>query len=115
MHVLAGELNMVVTKDGNESDFSFTISQSKEKFQHLGDMVVAEGSSDQEFDFTTYGITSIEELWIISDQEVTIKIDADSNFGIVTKKLILSEADLSSVFISNDSGSDATIQMLIAG
>jgi hypothetical protein len=113
-YLMAGALTLTVTKDSNESAYAYDISQPKERFQHLGDMYVVETAVNQEFDLTPF-MTTVEELWIISDKAITVRLNADTNFAIACKKLIISEGSITKLFITNAGSGAATIQIFAGG
>lgn len=113
-YTITGELNLTVAKDTNESVYSYDIAQTKEKFQQLGDMKVVEGGTNIEFDLTPF-MTTAEELWIISDKAITVRLAANTNYPIACKKLIISEGSITKLFITNAGSGDATIQIFAGG
>lgn len=82
-------------------DQKTTVNQGSVDF-----LSVADGVSDQEIDLAT---ASGKVLFIITDQVITIKLDATVNYAITVNSFLWLEGDFSKVYISNASGEIATI------
>lgn len=78
--------------------------------------VLADQEVDKEIDFAlVIGSGKAEELLIVSDKEITMKKDASTADGIVGKVFMFSRSDFSKVFLSNDSGDDARVEIVVGG
>ena len=75
---------------------------------------VATGVSNQALDFGT--VAAAKVLWVVSDYEITLKVDGEST-GHPGKKFILinEDGDFTAATITNASGSTAIVEYLIAG
>jgi len=92
---------------------TLAISESVNKTQRF-DIEIDDATDDQLIDLSTL-IGTAEEVCLESDKEITVKFEADTNFGIVCKRLILSGAAITKIYLSNDSGDDAVVTINIGG
>ena len=114
---IEGELNLVVTQDENttnKTEYSFAINEDKAKYQHLTDYSVPDLASDQHLDLEAV-IGKVEELWLISDQEITFKLNADTETARKMKKFIISGGDVTDLYFGNTSGNPALVQIFAGG
>lgn len=109
-------LTLTVTQNGQETEYPYTIDQSPAKLKHLGSVVIPDTTSDKLIDFSDV-IVSVEELWVISDEKLSIKINSSANDALpACTKLIISEGTaITKIYCSNASGNDATVDIFAAG
>ena len=109
-------LTLTITQNGQETEYPYTIDQAPAKLKHMGSVVVADAAADKLIDFSDL-IVSVEELWVMSDNKVSIKLNDSANDALpASKKLILSESTgITKIYVSNASGNDATMDIFAAG
>jgi len=109
-------LVLTLIQSAMENEYTATIAQTPAKLKELRQITIAEAASDTEINFSDV-ITSVEELWIISDAPVSVKLNSSANDAIPASKIIiLSETTaITKIYISNSSGDTATIDIFAAG
>lgn len=99
----------------------------------LNQRIVATATVDQEVDLADYGITNGRFLYVDSDQNISIKLNLNTNAAIpITKPtddpvgqttdtnvkrvgfILLLTDSLTKIFISNASGNSATVRFAVA-
>jgi hypothetical protein len=114
---LTGKLKVLVYSDTEASNYP--LSKLTDIEEVLSDtsiaqwepllIQIADSTTDQAINFNN--ISTPEYLLLLSDQQVSIKINGSS--AILTKKLYLEGTSLSSLSVSNSSGSVANIRLAL--
>lgn len=108
------DMELTLEKGANEVvTETIAISESVAKTQRL-DITLADDTDDQAIDLTTL-IGTAEEVIIESDVEITVKLEADTNFGIDCEKLVISRGAVTKIYLSNVSGDTANVTINIGG
>lgn len=115
MAILEGKLEVLVYTDNEATnnpqsrimDIEETLSDDTvSQFQPLL-IEIPDGASDQVINLN--GIEP-DKLLILSDKEISIKINGSST-AIAVKKLFLDETNITSLSVSNSSGETATVRL----
>jgi len=108
------DIDLTLEKGANDViTETLAISETVAKTQRL-DITLDDATDDQEVDLATL-IGTAEEVHIVSDVEITVKLAADTNYGIVCEKLIISRGAVTKIYLSNDSGDTANVVINIGG
>ena len=78
-------------------------------------IAIADATSDQAIDFG--GISSATFIAIVTDQTISFKLNGTSNLAITAKSAaptVLNTDSITSLYVSNSSGSTANVTIIIA-
>ena len=108
-------LDLLIKEGSTQTVETISITENVNMNQKLS-FILANNETDKEIDFALIiGTGSAEELWISSDKEITMKKDATTATGIKGKVFVFSRSDFDKIFLSNASGDDAKVDVVVGG
>ena len=108
-------LDLLIKEGSTQTVETISITENVNMNQKLS-FVLPDDTTDKEVDFALIiGTGTAEELWISSDKEITMKKDANTATGIKGKVFVFSRSDFDKIFLSNASGDDAKVDVVVGG
>jgi len=91
---------------------TFTATTSIEEFVEK-QILLTTGTTDQSIDLSP--ITSAKEIYIESEQQISVKLNGIGNPAYIIKDIwYLSTDSITSIHLTNSSGTNSTIKIIIA-
>ncbi len=107
------DFSLVVSEGAVEKITEAEVIDATKNYSERRNITVADDTDDKAITFTDLG--TVEEIIIISDQFIEIKKDADTATAIRCKFLYLSGTNFTSLYISNTSGENANVKIILGG
>ena len=107
------DFSLVVSEGSVEKITETAVIEATKNYSERRNIEIADETVDKEINFSDLG--KVEEVIIISDNPITIKIDTNTATGILGKFFYLSGTSVESLFVSNDSGEDAKVKFILGG
>lgn len=107
------DFSLVVSEGAVEKITETEVVEATKNYSERRNISIADNTVDKAITFTDLG--TVEELIIISDQFIDVKKNADTATAIRCKVLWLSGTDFTSLYISNDSGENANVKIILGG